>query len=260
MNHFDKILEYYNNATVKDTNWEIIRFLLSNLSNIENMSITEIADNTFVSKATITRFVRKFGYSNFQEFKQDIYNTYHNDLNASFRTSNQQLELLKHKPEVFLETYTESICEAIKDSTQLLDLDKIDTLINSLLTRQSAIFAFNQPLTYAKEIQKDFLIKGKLISVGETFIKQKQIAERLDKQSTAVIFSNYGNYFKDYQQIIDIVIQNEVQLILVTLNYSSPLLINFDEVIVLSSKRFSDVGVYPLKLFTEYVVRRLMVM
>lgn len=253
------MLEYYNKQVDSDTNYEIINFILSNFSKIEAMSTQEIADKTFVSKATITRFVRKFGYKDFSSFKKEMYKVYHNDLNSAFRTSNEQLSLIETYPEKFIASYTESICEAIKDSASLFDYSKIDKLIDSLLNKKSGIFAYNQSLIFGKEIQTDFLIKNKVILIGETYEKQKEIAQSLDNESVALIFSNYGNYFKEYSEIIDLLIQNKVQLILVTLNYSAPILVNFDEVITLSSKRFSDVGGYPLKLFTEYLVRRVMV-
>lgn len=196
----------------------------------------------------------------FMIFKKEIHELYHEDLNSSLRTSNKQLNIIKNNPETFMETYTNSICEALKDTFELLDYKKIDCLISSLLSQKSAIFAFNQSINYAKEIQKDFLLKNKIIMVGETADKQKEIAGNLDNNSVALILSNYGNYFKDHNEIVDILINNNVKMILVTLSYSSPLLVNFDEIITLSSKRFTDVGGYPLKLFTEYLVRRLMVL
>lgn len=71
--------------------------------------------------------------------------------------------------------------------------------------------------------------------------------------------SNYGNYFSEYKEIKDILIQNNVPIILITLNYHSPQLLNFKDIIYLSSQPFTSVGSYPMKLFTEYLVRRLRV-
>ena len=52
---------------------------------------------------------------------------------------------------------------------------------------------------------------------------------------------------------------NNVPIILITLNYHSPQLLNFKDIIYLSSQPFTSVGSYPMKLFTEYLVRRLRV-
>ena len=90
-------------------------------------------------------------------------------------------------------------------------------------------------------------------------IKAIEIAKSLTKNDLAIIMSNYGNYFSEYKEIKDILIQNNVPIILITLNYHSPQLLNFKDIIYLSSQPFTSVGSYPMKLFTEYLVRRLRV-
>lgn len=68
MNNFEKMIEYYNKKNEKNTNYEIIDYILSNLPRIDTLSTKEIAEKTFVSKATITRFIRTFGYDSFYDF------------------------------------------------------------------------------------------------------------------------------------------------------------------------------------------------
>lgn len=259
MDGFENMVDYYNKTTKKDTYYEIINYVLTHINIINKMPIAKIAEETYVSESTITRFVRKFGYKDFNSFKTSIYEKYHNDLNSSFRMRNEQLFTLEKKPETFLKDYGDAICEAIQDTVNTFDYLKIDLLIDDIMYHDCAIFAYNQPLTHAKEIQNDFIIKNKLIQVGETYDKQLQIASTLNKNSIAIILSNYGNYFNEHQEIVNTLIKNKVPIILVTLNYSSPKLFNFKTVIHLSSKSFSEVGGYPMKLFSEYIVRRLMV-
>lgn len=49
-------------------------------------------------------------------------------------------------------------------------------------------------------------------------------------------------------------------MILITQNYSSMKEFNFEEIIYLLSKRYSRIGNYPLRIFSEYILRRFMYM
>lgn len=257
MDAFQTMVNYYNNCIEKDTNYQIIEFILKHIDVIDRMSITQIADETFVSKPTITRFIRKFGYKDYDDFKKSIYKTYHKNFNSSFRLTNDQMYVLEKHPELFLKEYAESICAAINDFQEHFNYVKADFLIDEMMSKECGIFAYNQPLECAKEIQYDFFMKNKIIHVGESYEKQLEIAHSLTKKDLAIIMSNYGNYFDEYQDIKNTLVQNEVPIVLVTLNYHSPQSLNFKDIIYLSSKPFTAVGNYPMKLFTEYLVRRL---
>lgn len=259
MNTLYTMVQYYNNCIEPDTNHVIIEYILKHIDIIDTLPISKIADETFVSKSTITRFVRKFGYKDFNDFRLSIYKFYHNNWNSSFRMSNNQLLSLQMKPELFLNEYAQAICDAIEDMKNIFDYRKVDFLIDEIMSKNCAIFAYNQPLLCAKEIQNDFLIKNKIIQVGESIEKQLSIAQSLTSHDLAIIMSNYGNYFNEYPQIINTLIQQHVPIILITLNYHSPQSLNFKDTIYLSTKSFSEVGGYPMKLFTEYLVRRLIV-
>lgn len=60
MDAFQTMVKYYNTCENKDTNYQIIEYILKHIDTINNMAITQIAEETYVSKPTITRFIRKF--------------------------------------------------------------------------------------------------------------------------------------------------------------------------------------------------------
>lgn len=259
MQNFENMVEYFNRETKNDSNYEIIQFLLSNLASIESMSIAQIANKTFVSEPTITRFVRRFGYEDFQSFKLSIGEIAKSDLNSSFRMTNSQLSTLKNKPELFLDEYGKAICEAIQDTVQTFNYGQVDKLIEDILNHNCSIFAYSQTLTYAEEIQTHFILNGKLIEIGKTYDKQLAIASKLSSNDLAIILSNYGGYIETHPKVIDRLIDNKVPIVLVTLSYSSPKIYKFESVIKLSSKPITEAGGYPMRLFSEYIVRRLRV-
>lgn len=156
MDAFQTMVKYYNTCENKDTNYQIIEYILKHIDTINNMAITQIAEETYVSKPTITRFIRKFGYKDYDDFKKSIYNTYYKNFNSSFRLTDNQMYVLEKEPKKFLDEYADSICDAINDFKNHFDYTKIDFLIDEMMSKECGIFAYNQPLNCAMEIQNDF--------------------------------------------------------------------------------------------------------
>lgn len=103
MDAFQTMVKYYNTCENKDTNYQIIEYILKHIDTINNMAITQIAEETYVSKPTITRFIRKFGYKDYDDFKKSIYNTYYKNFNSSFRLTDNQMYVLEKEPKKFLD-------------------------------------------------------------------------------------------------------------------------------------------------------------
>jgi len=65
-----KIKSFKMNLTKSEK--KVAEYVLDNIDVIYNKTIYDIAENSGVSVATVTRFVHKIGYDNFKEFKVDI--------------------------------------------------------------------------------------------------------------------------------------------------------------------------------------------
>lgn len=127
------------------------------------------------------------------------------------------------------------------------------------MAHETALFATEQPLMIARNVQTAFLIAGKLLQVGETKRKRAQIARDLPEGSLAVVLSNYGRYLEGNRAMFEDMRARGVSLCLVTLCYEGPTALVFDEVIRLSRDGFSPVGSYPMKAFFDVLARRLLV-
>ncbi len=58
--------------TVSSQEQSILVYLEQNLSNISNISLTQIADNNFCSTTSVTRLIKKLGYNSFKEMQLAI--------------------------------------------------------------------------------------------------------------------------------------------------------------------------------------------
>lgn len=68
----DKINNYLNNHDSKDTNYSIAMYIKNNIEYIPLLSTTQLSEASYVSQATVSRFIMKLGYNNYSEFKEEV--------------------------------------------------------------------------------------------------------------------------------------------------------------------------------------------
>lgn len=67
----NKINTILNNSQQGDIDYAICNYIKMNLKEVVFMSIEELAKQTYVSKAKISKFIKKIGYDNYIAFKDD---------------------------------------------------------------------------------------------------------------------------------------------------------------------------------------------
>lgn len=68
----DLLLNYVSTASVHDTNYEIALGMIQNYSRLYKKSCEEVAEICFVSKASVSRFCKFIGYTNYKEFQEAL--------------------------------------------------------------------------------------------------------------------------------------------------------------------------------------------
>lgn len=69
-NFFNKVNEISDELTKSEV--DLVDYIIKNKNEVVNYNITELAEKTKLSIATISRFSRKLGYKNFQRLKTDM--------------------------------------------------------------------------------------------------------------------------------------------------------------------------------------------
>ena len=67
----NKINTILNNSQQDDIDYTICNYIKMNLKEVAFMSIEELARQSYVSKAKISKFIKKLGYDNYIAFKDD---------------------------------------------------------------------------------------------------------------------------------------------------------------------------------------------
>ncbi len=192
----NRLLIILNNEKEESTYYHIAYTLLSNFECIKDMNISEIAELCFVSKSTISKFTRSLGFDDFIEFKYS----------AGYK-SNKETNSLNYKDNIlnYMEyhSYSEYIDVIISDlelAKTSIDMDCIKELAEDLI-KYNKVAAFG--LLYSESAAVDFQGKlaynGKYIITYMNDVKQDEFIKNADEDTLIVIFSNSGNYIKQYQ-------------------------------------------------------------
>ncbi|MCI1891597.1 MAG: MurR/RpiR family transcriptional regulator [Schleiferilactobacillus harbinensis] len=253
------IYRYYNNASTTDTYYKVVSYILRHLREIPQLSITELAEKTYTSQATISRFVRMIGLENFRDFRQYFDEVLHSSKNSFLRMSPSTLSVVNTQPQTFLSEYTGQVIDALEDLRQTLRFEDVDELIHRVdQAENTALLGFSDSLQVAKDIQLGYLVLGKAVEVAESQVKMKEVMTRYTSRDLVIILSNYGNFFAYYQSFYQHLSTSGIPLVLITQNYNAMDMFGFVQTIFLSSRRHLAIGNYPMRVFSDYYVRRLL--
>lgn len=252
------MVAYYNTELERDTRYEVISFLLSQLGKLDQLSMSDVARETYVSKSTVSRLVRRFGFESYDEFLDEMHGFMGQDLAVTLQVSQAQRALLVKDSSRFLDGYIDDICASLVQLKELVSQVDVDELIERSFAGETAFFATDKPLSMARDLQTAYLLAGKLVQVGETKQKRRQIASELPAGSLAIVFSNYGRYVDGNRPMLEEMRRRGVTLWLVTLCYDGPNVLLFDKIINLSRGGYTSVGGFPMRVFVEFVVRRML--
>lgn len=258
MKSLNDMIAYHDTETEHDTRYEVVSYLLAHLCELDAISLSRVARETYVSKSTVSRVVRRFGFESYDEFLSVARRLVHQDPSVTLRITPDEMEALQNDVGSYIGIYVDGLCAALQDLKCSVSDETIDWFINQVATNEAAFFATDQPLMIARDTQVAFLAAGHLVHVGETEAKRQQIAEELPAGSFAVVLTNYGRYLEDHRDALEALKGRGVTLCLVTLCYDGPSCLLFDRVIRLSAHGYSGIGSFPLKAFFKIVIRRLL--
>jgi DNA-binding MurR/RpiR family transcriptional regulator len=202
--------------------------------------------------------VRRFGFESYDDFLDEMHGFMDQDLAVTLQVSQAQRALLVKDSSRFLDGYIDDICASLVQLKELVSQVDVDELIERSFAGETAFFATDKPLSMARDLQTAYLLAGKLVQVGETKQKRRQIASELPAGSLAIVFSNYGRYVDGNRSMLEEMRRRGVMLWLVTLCYDGPNVLLFDKIISLSRGGYTSVGGFPMRVFVEFVVRRML--
>lgn len=159
-------LEYYDNLTPNEQT--VAHYLLDNQHRIQDISITEIAKETYTSLSTTVRLAQKCGCQGWKELKKALSEeisylnkeTTHVDANYPFQHGDSIFKIAKNMSSL--------LTESILDTYQLLDHDyfqKAILLLNSCQTIN--VYGITHPISVAYDFKLKMRTIGKTVNIVE---------------------------------------------------------------------------------------------
>lgn len=195
-----EIQKQFNKFTNKET--DIAQYILESKAKVKDMSITELADKTGTSTATITRFSKKVGAKNFVELKMQINSSNH----------------LDHDTEVddLFVNITDYYKEVLDNSRKLVDINKIISLVDRIKSAEKIyIYGIGSSGLTADEMRLRLLRMGFHVS-SITDSHLMKINSAIISENDLVIAISISGQTKEIVESLKIAQKNGAKTLLIT--------------------------------------------
>lgn len=229
------LLRYVNGQYKKDTNYDIALASLTHYSVIPEKTINELSELCFVSPASISRFVKLIGFHSFQEFKNACLNTL--DISKT-DYSPQIIKADKKDVKEIFQNYTKHVIDNIQFTYDHLDFEQLDHVCKYIHdSLEVLVLGLEFSTLLAQHIQNRFALMNKYITVAISNDEQLEAAHNLKENSVVIILSVEGGYFYRHSEVIQILLEKNIKLIVLTMNNHNKMINEFiDKEVILCSQ------------------------
>ena len=224
------LLSTLNSEPRGSNNYNIATYILEHISELENESITSIAEACFVSNSSVSRFCRQIGLKDFNELKMQLAK-YNNVRDSKFSYGGRDEDDL-------VQSYFNRVIFNLRRVQETISENVIDQLVVDIHQHKNVYaFGYLQSAYSALNLQGDIISSGKIIETSLRFSEQINIINRATEDDLIIIFSQSGNYFdRAFREPVAIKKNFNTKIYMITMNKAmtkSPLV---DEVILYDSE------------------------
>lgn len=168
------------------TNARIASYILTHMDELRDLSIKGLAADCYVSAASVSRFCRDIGLTDFADLRRLI-----NDTDLKFEIASNAPSPAAQKKE-----YIGAVIDAIALARDSLDMRMIELLARDIEKFDKvSVFGPLKAATAALNLQTNLLMLGKLVNTSLRYSKQIDYLEKADENDLVIIFSYSGIYF-----------------------------------------------------------------
>ncbi|MGN1181493.1 MAG: MurR/RpiR family transcriptional regulator [Faecalibacillus sp.] len=186
------LLSLMNSEVHDSNNYKIAKYILENLTELEDCTITELAKKCYVSNSSISRFCRDIGLKDYNGLKNQI---------AKYQISHQTAIHKFHYKGIdsdqSIPAYIDEIInnlELLKNSISQKDILALVEDIDKY--KHVAAFGYLQSENVALNLQYDLQTNRKIIYTCMQYTNQIEHIKNADENHLIIIFSESGTYFK----------------------------------------------------------------
>lgn len=202
---------------------ELADYILENKNKILNMSVQQIAKETYTSTSSIVRLCQKMGLKGFADFKIEFavqlqkQNTATNSIDANFPfNKNDSFHEITKK---LYQLSSDSLNETYQ-KMQYKDYEKAALLIKN--AKKVAAFGTGDSYTRALEFQSKMMKINCVVHTSHLMNEDSALASTLTKDDCALVIS-YSGETRYTLETVKILVKNKVPIITITGRVGSPI-------------------------------------
>ena len=223
----------------------IAKYLLQNFNHLQNLNIYDMADECFVSRATIRRFAQRLGFDNFKILKnqfESFHNTY-SFYRAGIYDNTEN------------NTISEQILKMVNECDSFFTDEKIAGIVNDIKKANTIVFLTSDIYSrQSSEFQKAMILNDKMVRIISKKYENSELLHSLKSTDLLLVISVSGFFVN---VILPYIKDNQAKTILLTTVHDLKYYDYFDEVWYLSkSAKTNNRSVYTV-FATQYCLEKI---
>lgn len=184
------LLAMLNSEPIGTNDYRISRFILSNLEEIQQYNISQLAKACFVSVSSISRYCRKIGFQDFNELKQQFYQ-WEDIGERKFHYAGQSNQIF--------DSYFDSVIQNLQLMRSSIDQQALQNLAADIISYPNvAAFGTLHSQSVVLNLQADLLTSGIVMDTRTRFQEQLEYIEKADQDTLILLFSRGGSHLKRF--------------------------------------------------------------
>ncbi|GEO77997.1 rpir family sialic acid utilization regulator [Companilactobacillus mindensis DSM 14500] len=247
-------LEHTNDLTENEQ--RIATYIKDNLASVSEMSIQNLAAETYTSHSAIVRFAQKMNYDGYRSMRHDIIKAAQqqlsqlNDVDANFPFSEADtaIDVAKNIADLTINT--------VKKALTQLDEKSLAEAANKIVrSKRLVLFAFGDTQIRARSFQNKLVKINRFAILAEEYGDDSWTSVSLNSDDLA-IFISYGGDSKQYLKIIRFLNKQKVPTLLITGNPDSKLKTFATQTILIvqDEYNFFKVSTFASQITFEYLL------
>ncbi|RDY29329.1 MurR/RpiR family transcriptional regulator [Romboutsia weinsteinii] len=214
-----KLNSKYNDLSA--TEKKIADFIINNTELIKGFTSSELAKQINVGQSTIVKFVKKFGYKGYTDFKMSLIESSMSNYNSSQLIHND-ISIESSIDDIYLKLIEENI-KSLKATYEFLNEDLLNESIKILNESNKVLVAgIGTSGLVAKDMHYKLLKIGKCSLYSDDMHISYQMPLLMEENDVCVLIS-YSGKTKEIIKLAEALKENNTKIILITANEKSPL-------------------------------------
>ena len=233
---------------------KIANYLIEHKDDVIHMNLKELAKATYTSTATISRFCKKVGEKNFNDFRVHFAEVTQSqsfatvNFNRPFSPDSSIEEIQYNMSDIYKHT--------IDGTNQVLDLNELNKAVDCIdQTKIIDIFGFGDSYLTAQMFEHKMTYVNKYVNLKAVPTEQNQQALYTNKDTVAIVIS-YSGETNEIKPIVERIKINGGTVIAITSLNNSFLRKNADICLTMCSKEniINKIGVFSSKISSDYII------